>query len=376
MPLLSLVVALMSSAAPAFPEPLTRPMLAKVERFRWPAPKVFDSAWTKSSQDARGHTLLQLELEGVGHAHWYLATPVTGEKPGVQLDCLVGERDSLFAPSILGESFEAKRWDKPVNVKVLQRLEEQVSGPALIAWTYATTLLAANGPLYVAEPNRYQDDPLSELVNGFLDQDAKKQAARIEAWAEKSRGNNALFESFRAYLPMGTCSMDTTPQRTARVFAELAFARGDLGRFLQLQVRIMGDQFQRTAWSSYGEASHDTESERLLRTGIDLDQFLLGLGVARPERSEGLGSWRLARAINEAGRKDALLPKFEALATDKSLDAYNRLRATQTWFFLQVREDRSPGKASKEAAQKSRDEVKARALALDLHPLAVAWLEM
>jgi hypothetical protein len=152
------------------------------------------------------------------------------------------------------------------------------------------------------------------------------------------------------------------------VFAELAFARGDLGRFLQLQVRIMGDQFERTAWSSYGEAAHGTESERLLRTGIDLDQFLIGLGVARPGREEGLGAWRLARAINEAGRSEALLPKFQALAVDPKLDAYNRLRATQTWFFMQVRDE-------KDLRQKARDAVAAKALKLELHPLAVAWLK-
>jgi hypothetical protein len=57
--------------------------------------------------------------------------------------------------------------------------------------------------------------------------------------------------------------MDTTPQEAARLYAELAYARGDLGKFLQLQVRIMGDQFERVAWSSFGEAAHSTEAERL-----------------------------------------------------------------------------------------------------------------
>lgn len=359
-----LVVGLISAG---FPEALSHPPPGTLESFQWPAPKRFDAAWLKASRDSRGHTLLELQIDGK-YAGWYVVTA----KP-VRLTSLIGKRtDTLTPTSELGDSFSAARWDRVARqVKVLQRLEEHVTEPELVAWTYVSTLLESKGKLYADELG---DDPSLEKLASDL---GYRPLAELETWAAANKGDEALFESLRHYRPMGTCSVDTAPQRTARLFAELAFARGDLGRFLQLQVRIMGDQFERTAWSTYGERGHDTEAERLLRpgTGIDLDTFFIGLGVAVPSRAEGLGSWRLARAINEAGRGEALLPKFEAMAVDPQLDAYNRLRATQTWLFLQVKDEEALQKKGGDAAVKrARDVLRERARGLKLHPLALDWV--
>jgi hypothetical protein len=208
------------------------------------------------------------------------------------------------------------------------------------------------------------------LVRSFNRLPAAERLAKITEWARANRSDAALFERFRNFRPMGTCSMDTTPQKTARLFAELAFARGDLGRFLRLQINIMGDNFQRTAYSSYGEASHRTEAERLTSTGIDLDQFLLGLVVGTQTVNARIDTWRLARAIQEADRGAALLPKLEALATSPTLDAFNRLRATQTWFFVQARVEKEQA-----AAAASRKQLTEKALKLQLHPVARDWLK-
>lgn len=148
-------------------------------------------------------------------------------------------------------------------------------------------------------------------------------------------------------------------------------------RFLQLQIAIMGDHFERTAWSSYGEASHRTEAERLISTGIDVDQFLLGLAVSTQASGANLGAWRLARAIQESGRVTSMLPKLEALASSPTLDAYNRLFATQVWFFVQAREEQTfrPDEEARAAMETRRKQLIARALNLPLHPIAREWLQ-
>lgn len=357
-----------------WPESLSKPLLARVEPFVWPKPKVFDTKWTEAATHDAGKTLLQLAIDG--KPGWYVVSP--SERYGAfRLDALLGH-DTRFTDSVTGEQLKVWSWDKEkaTELEVLERLEGKVTPEALVPWTYVTTLVEANGPLYTGQTEAASD--LRELVHSFSATPEAERLEKVVAWARAHRGDAALFERFRGYRPMGTCSMDTTPQETARVFGELAFARGDLGRFLQLQINIMGDNFARTAWSSYGEAAHRTEAERLLSTGIDLDQFLLGLAVGTQDRGPQLSAWRLARAIQESNRAAALLPKLEGLATSPKLDAYNRLRAAQTWFFVQVREEDQSFKRDPKAlaaAKATRKEVTARALKLPLHPLAREWLQ-
>jgi hypothetical protein len=125
--------------------------------------------------------------------------------------------------------------------------------------------------------------------------------------------------------------MDERPAQVARAYADLCYRVGKLGCFLQLQIRIMGDQFDRVAYSSYGEAAHETESKRLAETGLDVDRFFRGLLVhfAGVERRGELGPWRLARSIQESGRTGSLVPALARMAESPDLDEYNRLRATQ-----------------------------------------------
>jgi hypothetical protein len=155
----------------------------------------------------------------------------------------------------------------------------------------------------------------------------------------KPQGNSAaLLEEYAQNAPVGRCSMDTGPQKFATDFAERCFAKGELACFLQLQVKVMGDQFERFVYSSYGEASHPTYASRLESAGIDVDRFFRGLVLMLPgERPSELGPSRLARALIESGRGE----KFEALlkdmAQDESLDSFNRYRALTTYVSMQYR---------------------------------------
>lgn len=136
---------------------------------------------------------------------------------------------------------------------------------------------------------------------------------------------------YRRWTPVGRCSMDTRPQEVAREYADLCWERGRLGCLLQLQVQIMGNQFSRVAYSSYGEAAHDPESTRLDDAGVDVERFFRGLtmrfAIDGPVGRE-LPPWRIGKAAAGATPK-GLRATFERIATDRSVDDYNRLRAAQ-----------------------------------------------
>lgn len=381
MTLTALAFSIVLSGAPgptAWPEELSKPLLAKVEPFVWPKPKLFDAKWAEAVAHDAGSTVLRLAIDGkVG---WYVVSKGHEKYGAFMLEELIG-RDTRFADSVTGETLKVWSWDKAdaTEVEVAERLEGKVTADALMPWTYVETILESNGPLYAQMNDEFgsEDRELRDLVQSFGRLPEAERLTKITEWAKANRADNSLFERFRNFRPMGTCSMDTTPQKTARLFAELAFARGDLGRFLRLQINIMGDNFRRTAYSSYGEASHHTEAERLTSTGIDLDQFLLGLVVDTQAVNARIDTWRLARAIQEVGRSATLLPKLEALATSPKLDAFNRLRATQTWFFVQARAEngwKRDEKAQAEAAA-LRKQVTEKALKLQLHPVARDWLK-
>ena len=196
----------------------------------------------------------------------------------------------------------------------------RISMEALDTWSYVAALLATDPPVYDDEQATYEEEAGEKLA-----------AARAAGDKEKA------LSYYRIWRPMGACSMDSRPAQVAREYAELCYEMGKLGCFLQLQLRIMGDRFDRVAYSSYGEAAHATEAERLTETGLDVDTFLLGLvirfgGVSR----EGeLGGHRLVRSIKESGRAESIAARLAAWAKDATLDEYNRLTATQILALLE-----------------------------------------
>jgi hypothetical protein len=224
--------------------------------------------------------------------------------------------------------------------------------------------MALPGPLY-STPNGVMND-LYNIV-----ETVGRDSEKAQQWAVAHRADNALYARFQAFQPMGECSMDTTPQDAARLYAELAWARGDRGRFLQLQVRIMGDQFRRVAQSSYGEAAHGSQASRLASTGVDVDTFFLGLLIEHADRDPVISTWRLARSIREAGRLTSLQPQVVRLATSAQSDAYNRLRATQVLAYWAEPTEREPTPESLEDRDHALDVLSA----MELHSVARAWLE-
>ncbi len=120
-------------------------------------------------------------------------------------------------------------------------------------------------------------------------------------------------------IPRGSCSMDTGPQDAVPKYPETCFEAGRIGCFLDFQIRIMGDLFNRVAWSSYGEAAHKTQATRLVTAGLDMQRLVRGLLV------------RYAPVM--ARRREFGTEKYQPLvlgvANDPKVDEYNRFRAAQ-----------------------------------------------
>ena len=358
-----LMLSLLLAATP-FPEGLKQPQLARLERFTFPTAEKFDSAWSEHTTQGIPVVRGSIRVEGQTTRAWFGLWPHKGGTRLVPLVELKGESDEGWTTtSTEGTTWKLTRYQGTGTFTLEERPGAEMADVDLIPWTYATTLLASAEPLYDEGPEG--DEQLLAVVQSL------EKPGDAQTWAKAHKTDDALYARFRRFRPRGECSMDTTPQEAARLYAELAWERGDLGRFLQLQVRIMGDQFNRTAWSSFGEAAHETESTRLLSTGIDVDQFLLGLLISRPGRDEGLGPWRFARSVREAQRQSTIAPELKRLALAATSDAYTRLRATQALLYVSdAFLDAPPKRTTPEARRKA-----ARALlGLDLHPVARAWL--
>ncbi|EYF06906.1 hypothetical protein [Chondromyces apiculatus] len=205
---------------------------------------------------------------------------------------------------------------EPVSISAASAPE-----PAALAdWAYVATLLLAEPPVYSEEIHRDDWDEVEFRLASAL----------------KSGDHETALEIYRNHEPVGRCSMDERPAEVARDYAELCHGLGKLGCFLQLHLRIMGNNFARVAYSNYGEAAADTGAELLLDAGIDVDRFFRGLVV----RFEGvpavgdLGVRRLARSIKESGRAVTLTASLTQMAENPHLDDYNRLRAIQVLALL------------------------------------------
>ena len=276
-------------------------------------------------------------------------------------------------------------------------------------WTYTTTLLAMDRPLYESlerapgtnwraaltvetarlagvkrAMKRGADAGLAEIRAALaarvpLDEFEWEDVA---AFAQQHGAPDLAVTVFSRHRPVGRCSMDIAPKEAARKYADVCYAAGKLSCFLNLQVQIMGDQFERVAYSSYGEAAHATEASRLRDIGIDVEKFLRGLlyqfdapGVDRA----GLDPWRLARSIHEANLGAGMASFLRAEVARPDLDGFNRLRAAQTLAYLRFQQ-RSPRRigfendAQKQVRLRLLGEIRAELTTLGLPEPAASWV--
>ncbi len=291
----------------------------------------FDRALAKGEAEAFLAGLMAREKDPSNHVPFGVVTwsPTRGEAVLDNLDWGAGLAEGVPTEHRLGARTVLVWRDFLTVVEgELSHDPKDLSADARTAWAYSTTLLLSEPPVYDTE----------------VSHDWALQA-EIAAHLEAGRTQAAL-DLYRRFQPMGRCSMDTAPASTARAYADLCYQVGRMGCFLQLQVRIMGDRFQRVAWSSYGERAADTQSSALTDAGVDTRRFLLGLllDYDTPLRArEGMNLWRLARSRKESGLDFS--SDLMALATDSSLDAANRHRAVVTLWLLKRRAEEQPVEA-------------------------------
>ena len=283
----------------------------------------------------------------------------------------------------------------------------QIDQRAWEDWSYTTTLLALDQPLYEPlareRPKDYwaaqaMNQARLEVVKEAMETsvpaglDAIRSAVAenvplddfgwggVADFAEKN-GDIALTLAVRArHKPVGRCSMDIGPQEAARSYADLCFAAGRLGCFLNLQVKIMGDQFERMAYSSFGEAAHETHVDHLRDIGIDVEKFLRGLlyqfDAPHAERLE-LDPWRLARSFLEAKLDDRMSSLLRSDTSRPDLDLFNRFRAAQTLAYLRF-QDEKPGRfwrpEDEQERQKRIRDIRAELETLGLAEPAASWV--
>lgn len=347
-------------SAGGFPELLSKPLQGSIEpnkKWSWPKPVDFETKW-KGHDEARTHVVRTGQLSAFAHRWYDSATSSVASAPvpawadvekksadeahGCRATTFVLDREHggkrYLSRLLEGESVWCRReqWEvvKVEGSKFYLRTEDAVG------------VLEANPvPAQAAMPEEY----LSEWT--------------YVATLLEPHGNSAqLLKDYEANAPMGRCSMDRAPASFASQFAEKCFKAGELACFLQVHLRVVGDQFNRVAWSSMGEASSPTKASQLEKAGIDVDRFYRGLVVVLPdERPSELGTSRLARALIESGRRDAFEPLLVKMIQDERLDTYNRFRALTTYVSLHYRE-------------KGEDaEMKAKLSKLKLDPLGSAW---
>jgi hypothetical protein len=341
----------------SFPAVLSKPVPGAIEpgkHWTWPAPADFEKAWDARVASGRSYRVLTGALAGHETQHY-------DEKSSRLVD---DPRPAWADVERLSECHAAS----VVFVEHEKGLDPllPMDDPWCASWSW--TVVKREGQVLFLEAQgavaRFvlaDATPAREVPQKYLT-DWTYAATLLQPKASGA----ALLADYEKNAPMGRCSMDTRPQLFASQSADDCYAKGELACFLQLQVKVMGDQFERVAYSSYGEASHPTYASRLESTGIDVDRFFRGLVLTLPgERPSELGASRLARALIESGRRDKFETLLMDMAQDDALDTMNRYRAFTTYVSMQYRAQ----------GEDVREKTAAKVGLLKLDALSKAWWE-
>lgn len=381
---------------------LQKPQKDGVEKkWKWPSLDVFETRWTVDTSPVirlvrgkltRGETVTKTR---VVLAVW----PTEG---GVELGVVdADDQDAYYtargtlagvwtAPTLRPGKLRFVQGDTTLVLDADYVSPARAKGAAAWTdWTYTTTLVQPKRPIRVDTGlDRYQHE-MSEATKANWEKVEKLVRADDEAAVEllwtivkdndtgpaswhwekalafaRQHDKALAREIYARYSPVGRCSMDSRPQEVAREYADLCFEMKDLGCTLSLSVQIIGDQFNRVAYSSYGEAAHATGAERLAETGLDTPRFLRGLlfQFAGGDERRELYPWRLSRAMIEAGETARFEALLTGIATDDDVDEHNRFRATATLTYLWARSSVDRKKAFEKIATVD-----------GLSPISAAW---
>ena len=140
-------------------------------------------------------------------------------------------------------------------------------------WKYTTALLALDRPLY---------RPLQEDAPE-VDQWGHFRWAEAAGHAEQLGDLELALAVRERYRPRRACGLDLAPEYAARAYADLCYRMGRWACFLNLRVRLMGEDLI--------EGIDSTWAERMRKVGIDVERFLRGLLYQFPAPGLSEGRW-------------------------------------------------------------------------------------
>ncbi len=179
-------------------------------------------------------------------------------------------------------------------------------------------------------------------------------------------------------LPVGQCSRDPAPAQVAMRIADRAEFRGDLGRFLRMRFRIVGDLFDREAWSSTDDVVRSPRLDSITEAPVDVARLLAGI-VLRFETEETPcprpNPWRLGRAIACSEIAGTMTARLRTLVEDPSLDEWNRLRALVTLASVLSYDRSRPPLGEHDARTRTDEDVAGELRKLRLPRIGEYWLE-
>ncbi len=126
----------------------------------------------------------------------------------------------------------------------------------------------------------------------------------------------------------GRCSMDSSPRNHAKKIAELAAVTTNWNVFLRSHLDIMNDRFERTAYSSYGEARFGTYIPEIEALNINVPDLVFGISLRADNVGENhyFGNInRMGRALSETKYVAEMESRMKNAIADPQLDMFNRV---------------------------------------------------
>ena len=153
-------------------------------------------------------------------------------------------------------------WTPSSTFQLKERLLGTVTPAALKHSSYVSQL--TSGSRAPQKSTGYERQVLAEVEKFYLagtsDAGVRQQEANawIAAWAVEHRADDALFEAFIRHGPQAECQSGWD-KRAARLFAELALAKGDRPTFVDMQIYLISTGYERVGWSSWAHEGRRPE---------------------------------------------------------------------------------------------------------------------
>ena len=249
-------------------------------------------------------------------------------------DCMVDTTEQVFRES----SSNSSRWDKSEEVgskieKFLKIVNDFAKKPKykddyedfMIKQKTRDSIVA-----YKADEKFRTDEKFKKLYDSAVKEAQEKNASadEFEKYVSLFGDKSVALELKRNRRVYGMCSMDSRPREHAADIAALSAETAYWPIFLRSHLDIMNDRFERTAWSSYGEASFGTYIGELEALNINVPDLMMGISlrVNNPSTNHYYGSInRVGRGLSETKNAQEMETIMLSMIADENLDDYNRV---------------------------------------------------